>query len=772
MKFCVPLLLLIPIILARGQMLNPSIDKPGEPFCYFSQPTDVIGVMDGTEGTLVTPEGYLYTGSGELMFFTGNPPSPLVQRVKTLERGYLPIVQYAFEQDGMRYTVAAFAATLDGRPESPLMNFIRVRALNSTGQDRTAFFGAGCRYQNEVNTDWGFGDNRFARPEAASSPGARTQSGVSFDREWTYELRDDCFLRGGKIMYMFPVTPTLERRITLKTGDNTPFLSGPQQMDVLPSTTAGIVMYTLRLSAGKETVLDFKMPYDPLDPSSTEAGALRAVRFDDLRARTVAAWEEIFARGIEITLPEGKVVDAFKANLIFDLIARNKENGSYIQKVNEFQYDAFWLRDASAIAGMYDLSGYHDLASQCLEFFPRWQTADGNFLSQGGQYDGWGQTLVVYGRHYRMTRDAVFAGSVFPAVKKAVAWLSAARKRDPFHIMPQSTPGDNEDISGHVTGHNFIALGGLKNAIALARGIGRAAEAALFEGEYNDYLGALRNRLRTVTAKTGGYIPPGLDTLGGQDWGNMESVSPEQILDPFDPMVTATLRATRAKYQEGIMTYGSGRWLHHYMTIPNCETELVRGEQQQVIEDLYALLLHTASTHTGFEYCIRPWGTRDFGMNLAPHGWFAAKYRVLLRNMFVREDGKTLHLFSAVSPEWIKPGDSLSVRRAPTEFGPVSVSMRCTEQGATVNFAWSFHTHPAKVLFHIPWFMSVSSVQVDGASVSPENGSIPVPAGARSMYVTWSRVNDAPPMSYQRSVNEYKQEYRRRYDEFLVNGVR
>jgi len=29
--------------------------------------------MDGKEGTLVTPEGYLYTGYGEIMFFSGNP---------------------------------------------------------------------------------------------------------------------------------------------------------------------------------------------------------------------------------------------------------------------------------------------------------------------------------------------------------------------------------------------------------------------------------------------------------------------------------------------------------------------------------------------------------------------------------------------------------------------------------------------------------------------------------------------------------------------------
>ena len=102
----------------RAQMLTPAIDRDDEPFCYFSQPTDVIGVMDGKEGTLVSPEGYLYTGFGELIFFTGNPPEPVRQRVKTLYKGYLPIIEYQFDRDGVRYRFSMFAATLDGKPES------------------------------------------------------------------------------------------------------------------------------------------------------------------------------------------------------------------------------------------------------------------------------------------------------------------------------------------------------------------------------------------------------------------------------------------------------------------------------------------------------------------------------------------------------------------------------------------------------------------------------------------------------------------------------
>src|SRR5438270_12402459 len=113
-----------------AQMLDPAIDRDGEPFSYFGKPTDVIGQMDARAGTLVSPEGYFYTGWGELMFFTGDPPIAIQQRTKTLYHGYLPIIQYTYDDHGLEYTVMAFAATLDGKPESDLMNFIRVHIIN------------------------------------------------------------------------------------------------------------------------------------------------------------------------------------------------------------------------------------------------------------------------------------------------------------------------------------------------------------------------------------------------------------------------------------------------------------------------------------------------------------------------------------------------------------------------------------------------------------------------------------------------------------------
>jgi hypothetical protein len=756
---------------SRAQMLDPAIDRDDEPFSYFSKPTDVIGVMDARAGTLVSPEGYLYTGFGELMFFTGNPPVPLQQRVKTLYHGYLPIIQYTFADRGMEYQFTAFAATLDGNPESDLMNFVRVHIVNRGNAPSTAHFAAGLRYTNPSNTDSGVGDNRFRRPAVPKRVGQYSQIGVEWNPDWEYGFAEDAFLRDRKVMYLFPTSPAPVRSLTLKEWYNRGPDNRTRKLRIQPTTPAGIVRYDLPLAAGGEQTLEFRMPYEPLAPDSPDLARLRGAGFDEYLNRTVQFWDSLLARGLEITVPEQKVNDGFRANLIYDLIARDKVGTDYVQTVNKFHYHAFWLRDSSYIVRMYDVSGYPDIARQDLDFFAGWQQPDGNFVSQGGQFDGWGQVLWAYGQHYRITKDIDFARKVYPSVQKAVAWLQQARRNDPLHLMPSTSPGDNENVTGHVTGHNFWALAGLKNAIALAGALGQKQDAQAYQAEYNDYKAALTAALRKATANSAGYMPPGLDVSGGEDWGNMLAVYPEQVLEPNDPMVTATLNATRAKYQEGIMTYGGGRWLHHYLTMKNTETETIRGDQQLAVQELYALLLHTSSTHAGFEFCIFPWGTRDFGANLSPHGWFAAKFRTALRNMLVREEqDQRLHLLSVVSPEWIKAGESISVKRAPTNFGEVNFEVRFAANTATLRMENKFRQPPQQLVLHLPWFMNVSGITADGKKVSIVNNSAILPLSTREVHIEWQKKSDAPALSYDRAVKDYKVEYRRRYEEWIQTG--
>lgn len=754
-------------MLSAAPMVSPDIDKPGEPFSYFSKPTDEIGVMDAPAATEITPEGYLYTGYGELMFFAGQHNTPVAQRLKTLEKGHLPIVHYTWRQDGIAYEVTAFEATLDGTPEGTLVNFIRVTMRNESATPTRADFATGVRYQAEDNTGTGTGDDRFMRPVKETRLGGYRQIGEDYNADWEYRFDGDAFLRDGRMLYSFPSHPA-QLSFTLDQRYNEPPETKPGRLKIQSTTPVGIAHYSFLLQPKEERSLDFRMPVVPLAPGA-EADRVKAADFDAYKAKTIAFWEEILSHGMGVTLPEEKVVDTFKMNLIYDLIARDKLDGFYIQTVNKLHYHSFYLRDSSDILNSYELTGYPEIARQVIDFFPRWQTPDGNFLSQSEQYDGWGEALWSYGRYYRMTGDRAFAEQVFPSMVRAVVWLKQARAADPLHLMPVSNVLDNEYVPGHLTGYNFLALAGLNEGIFMADSLGRASDAADFRKEYNDYCATFLKVLDQRTADTGGYIPPALDgQKTGQDWGNLLGTYPMHTLAPNDPRIAATLKNTQARYQEGLITYGDGRFLHHYLTIKNTFTEVIRGDQEQAVNELYALLAHTSSTHAGFEFAIRPWGDRDFEGNLSPHGWFAAEYRALLRNMLVREDEGDLHLLSVLSPEWIGNGKAIAIENAPTEFGKISYQLTQPDEASAMLHIDSHWKHaPGKLVVHLPWFMQVASVSADGKPVTVKDGAATVPANTKEVSLHWARKADAPALSYQHAVDDYKAEYRKRYEQSL-----
>ncbi len=765
-----------------ASMLTPGLDHPGEPFSYFAQPTDEIGVMDAQAATEITPEGYLRTGSAELLFYTGPGQDrllvPVHARLRTLTQGHLPIDHYSVARNGIDYRFTVFAATLDGRSNGTLVNFVRVRLVNTTSQPTRAVFAVATRYDAEPNTAAPrHGQFRFDRPVAGRFPGDYRQPGETFDPAWAYSFATSpagsgTFLRSGKLLYAFPAQlgdATVYRSFTLATRYNYPPDLTPRTLAIDPTTAVGLTRWMPVLAPHASLTLDLKMPVMPTSNAATIA-AIEATSLDQARAQITAFWQGILAQGMQVTLPEPKVTDTFAMSLVYDLIARDHIGPNYIQTVNKLHYHSFYLRDGADIAHMYDLTGYPAIARQVLDFFALSQKPDGNFLSQPQQYDGWGEALWAYGQHYQLTHDRAFAAWALPQIDRAVNWLVAARQQDPLHLIPASNVLDNEYIPGHLTGYSFLALSGLRVSIAMAQDTGRDDLARKWQPVYDSYRSTFLAVLDKQAAANHNVIPPALDgDMSGQFWGNLLAVVPEPTLDPFDPRVTATLRAAQARYAEGIMTYGDGRFLHHYLTIKNTLTEVTRddpADQLQATRELYALLLHTSSTQAGFEFAMRPWGERNFQDNLAPHGWFAAEYRTLLRQMLLREDGNDLHLLSVLSPAWIGPGKTIAIANAPTRFGPVAFTL--TQPGAahaTLTLDTHFTAAPHRLILHIPWFLRVTAAEADGKPIAVSNGTLSLSPDTRELHLQWSHIPAAPgaTLSYDHAVTAYKTEYARRY---------
>ncbi len=342
--------------------------------------------------------------------------------------------------------------------------------------------------------------------------------------------------------------------------------------------------------------------------------------------------------------------------------------------------------------------------------------------------------------------------------------------------MPASDVRDNEFVPGHLTGYNFLALSGLKLAIEMANETGHAELAKSWQAEYDDYHAAFLKVLdkRSPVKITATFHRRSMGRRAATTGATCSQSFPSRRSTLTTPRVTATLKATQAKYAEGIMTYANGEFFHHYLTIKNTMTEVIRGDaedQAQADRELYALLVHTSSTHAGFEFAMgfrgatatlkTTWLRTDglppsTGPFCAPC-WFAKK-------------GNQLHLLSAISPAWIGAGKSIAVRQAPSNFGGVAFTLDQPWPGeAVLHLNMAFTRPPQKIVIHIPWFVDSKSATADGKAMQAVDGALAVSPETKNVQIRWTLKSNAPSLSYDSAVRDYKAEYARRY-QILMHG--
>jgi len=578
----------------------------------------------------------------------------------------------------------------------------------------------------------------------------------------------------------------------------------------------GLVMYRLPLQPGETRELVFKMPIAPLVQDSEQARMVEAANFQDHLQETIVAWENLVGKTSPLCFPEAKVQQYLLANTIFDLLAIDKIGDDHAMNVNKFQYHRYYPGNAANMIVALDYMRLEDIAKKCLLYARNAQQPDGRMENphapSAHRWENNGYVLWAWGRHYELTRDSAFLAEIYPLVAAVVAWVKEKASEDPLGLLPPVALADDAMLAGvRQTGQHMWILIGLRNAVRMAEAMNKPEDIAAFRAVEQSFRDAFEEALAVQLANSDNVITPGLEgTTAGNHWDNLLLLYPEPLFEPFEPRVTATIRASRATYQEGILSFvlphatakrGAPDWpdttrtglanmedggyafqampsLHYWQTPNNAQNSLVRGtpeDQRAAVEDLYALLVHTTSTHAPQEFGTVPWGTRDCGyhrLNILPDGAASAKTIELLRNMILREDGNDLVLFSALSPEWLRPGKVIETANAPTNFGPVSVRLEAHAGGFEVRITGQFRNPPERLSARIPWFFEVDNVVVDGQTVTATNGNLNLPLGTRELKVRGRIKAETPPMSFENAVEQYKQEYKRRYDEFLRTGIR
>jgi hypothetical protein len=700
---------------------------------------DQLNVPGRPEAAAVTPGGRVYTGWGELAITVG-PGREFDPRSHTLDGGRIPIVSMSRVTGGVRYTLTLFAASVRGHPTV----FARVGARNLLGRTVRARVSAAATYDGSELTPRArtccIRTYRYPRARIPPRDGLYFQPGSGFDSDWRYRLAGrGVLLRDGEAVLFYAPPGRARLRQVLRAG-------GP----VGRETEWGRSTYELTLPPGGSRTLDFRMPVSPVVPGSGLFRALARAGFAVHRSQVRSYYRRLFGASVGISLPERKVTDTFYASLANMALPRFVSRGRYVQPVNALRYHAFWLRDGAVMTRAFDLAGLGRIARQNLEYFFTWQQPDGLFISRPEEYDGFGQALWAFGEHYRLTRDRAFARRAMPAVRRAMAWFTAQRRSGGGLMPAVGNPVDNDLVGGHLVGDNFWAAAGVGGAIELARAVGDRGAAAAWAAELSGLKATLRARIAARAPR--GPIPPSLERGGGQLWGPLWASYIGDVYPATSPVVRNTLRRARALFSEGIMTYLDRRLLHHYSGFRVFQTELLANQQRNVVGGLYSSLAHTTSTNAGWEAGTSPYSDRIVDDATTPHGWWAAEYVTLLRNMLVREQGRDVYLMSAVSPSWLRPGRTIAVRRAPTALGRVSFALRGTAGGAVLTWSSSL---PAGSRLRWPVPYAARSVSAPGL----RGRLITLPGRRGRISVRWTLSGEQP--SYEATFDRLMRAYAR-----------
>lgn len=724
-----------------GPMLDPATDKPDRPWCYLAKSTTVIGMPEQPDVTQITFDGAMFTRRAELCFFYGPQDRPLLAREKTFLEGWIPVVQYAWREGDIAYDIEYFAAPLEGENRDNTVNFAQVRMKNTGHRTAAGTIVAALRNNGE--------DGRF-REEYNSRP-------TPFSPGWRYEMTSDAAIRDGQLTYAF--TPGAAREAVPGTVYWGPFLGS--QHFITSRAECCLTRYQKDLKPGETFAATFKMPRVPVNTSEFNTKVL-AADYQAYRAGTIAYWKKLFAGGGAYEFPEKRVQDAQRASVVHVLLATRKLGDSWTQ-TDGLQYPSFFITSAPQMTLAYLQSGQFDRAKKVVERAISWQKANGLYqdywLAQGAEIPaGHGHGMFAAAMTVVYSQDKAFAEKVYPSLKKAVQYIADSIAKDEYGLLPPAYPYDNERINGHYTSNNLWALLGLRNAVRVARLLGKTDDVVAWSKLEERYAANIRKGI-AASAKPDGYVPPGLykyltgpaarsglaEWETNQDWENMLLAFPCELLPPSEPRVRGTVDHIRKNYAEGIMPYRD--CLHQYITANQIEQYLALGDNYTALKDFYHLMLHCGSTQEGFEFRVRPWSDRQIAPDAPPpHAWASSKLACLARDLVLLEYGgkagmepgkRELWLFHCLSPAWTRPGDQIAIRNAATEFGRVNAKMRFDAQGAAVAMSGKFHDPPAAYRLRVPYFKELTAFKTDAKQSRRDGDCIVLSPDATTARLEW-----------------------------------
>ncbi|WP_078868496.1 hypothetical protein [Streptomyces sp. NRRL B-1347] len=558
-----------------------------------------------------------------------------------------------------------------------------------------------------------------------------------------------------------------------------------QAQDQVAGLCSAAFAWPFRVAGDEVFTLDVRLPVD-LYSGADDLAELRATPADDLEEANRAFWTaKLLGQGVRPELPEpvAHLADRFvqaRAQLLVLSDHGEIHPGPTV-------YDSFWIRDSSVEATACSLVGDTALAEHQLgTHYPlRFNRGTGRIgpCAEYGFYGGphekddreWdsnGQALWAIGRFDRTRgRDAAFGAKLYaPYVVDAARWLRD--NRDQYGLLHSGWSAEHlgERDKPHYW-DDLWALAGLYEAARLAERIGTPEVAELWAA-FDDLKRATAASIRWVLAEQRRrgdwetYIPTGPGDVGRRDSTMIGAAAYFHPLrlhmggklgDDVDRAARFTLDTMYAHFVTGGFRHEAA-WNAYgpYLTMQLAHAYLLAGDPARM-DALLGWTVAAASPRTEDRaVALGAWNEQhafpiasDYGevphrhwyMGDIPHGWAAAEYLLLVRDIlfFEADEDRDPHVYVApgVRPHWVPDGAAVAVGAAPTLFG-APFGYRLAHDAGERTVTVDVTDAPEGVRYVYPCrFGPVRAATADGRALPVAGDDVHVPAGTERFTVTY-----------------------------------
>lgn len=385
-----------------------------------------------------------------------------------------------------------------------------------------------------------------------------------------------------------------------------------------------------------------------------------------------------------------------------------------------YTYRRFWFRDACLMLNSMMTMGLTDRAFRLLDTFPHLQKVNGYFQSQKGEWDSNGQVLWIMDRFQQLTGHS-FNKTWMKAVYRGARWITRKRlskKPESSHagLLPAGFSAEHLGPNDYYYWDDYWGLAGLRSAARLAGLFDSEKQKITCESDALDFEQSIHKSIESIPEhRTKGGIPASpYRRMDAGAIGSLVADYPLKLTDPHDQKIINTIEYLldncfhKGAFFQDMIHSG----LNAYLTLDIAQTLLRMGDTRY--RDLLRSVADMASPTGQWPEAIHPL-TNGGCMGDGQHGWAAAEWAMMIRNLFIREEGSTLILGSGILPEWTAENSHLNFGPSQTPFGPVKVHFRKNHKTffeIEADFS-SSPVRPSQIIIDVPGYRKISFSHTD-----------------------------------------------------------